>query len=247
MSARLLQEHEQRCGLERPRLADLLAGRIAETVRKEGLQDGGRLGFEHELLERYDTSRAVLREALRMLERDGVVATKPGPRGGVFGSTPDSAGVVRLLELYSDFHGVPSVQREQALVELEVVAAQLAAARRTNADLADLNRIHRASLRSGRTGHDAGSTRAYLDFHGIILRAAHNSIVHLLRNALLDLSPTPLWVRPKDEGAKAVPSAHQEILEAIAESDPSRTGSCMRRHLEGRLLPGPRPAREDRG
>ena len=41
------------------------------------------LGAEAELRERYGVSRAVLREAVRILEYHGAVTTKRGPGGGV--------------------------------------------------------------------------------------------------------------------------------------------------------------------
>src|ERR1700751_5462597 len=58
-------------------IADALMSRIIDA----GLKPGDMLGTEAELLAEHEVSRPTLRETLRMLEAQGVIALRPGPGG----------------------------------------------------------------------------------------------------------------------------------------------------------------------
>ena len=94
------------------------------------LKPGDRLGSESDLIRRFGFSRAVVREALRLLERDGVVIVKPGPHGGIFCGCPGVAQITRSIDLYGALHDITPEDLAEARLELEVVVARLAAVRR---------------------------------------------------------------------------------------------------------------------
>src|SRR5437660_9252231 len=74
-----------------PKAAMLVAQRIVRHIVRGNLQAGDLLPPERVMLETYQTGRGTLREALRLLEFQGVIALKPGPRGGPVVLNPDAS------------------------------------------------------------------------------------------------------------------------------------------------------------
>jgi len=90
-----------------------LAYRITAEVRRRSLPVGCSIGPETELVSRYGVSRAVFREAVRMLEFFGVVEVRRGKDGGLVVAEMDPEGAVGSALLYLDYAGIdPGPARE---------------------------------------------------------------------------------------------------------------------------------------
>ena len=61
-----------------------VAEAIKEWVVEKGLAPGDRLPGEAELIARFAMSKGTIREAMRLLQAQGLVVTKTGPGGGSF-------------------------------------------------------------------------------------------------------------------------------------------------------------------
>ena len=83
-----------------PTLASVVASRIEDEVVARGWPIGEVLGSETELIERFAVSRAVLREAVRLVEHAGVARMRRGPGGGLVVSEPDRRAVVRAMAVW---------------------------------------------------------------------------------------------------------------------------------------------------
>src|ERR1700744_6667184 len=79
-----------------------VANGIVEDVMALGWPVGQVLGSEAELLERYRVSRAVFREAVRLVEHQQVAHTRRGPGGGLVVTEPTVAAGIDavVLDLY---------------------------------------------------------------------------------------------------------------------------------------------------
>src|ERR1700723_1781428 len=119
------------------KVADL----IIEDVMALGWPVGQVLGSEADLLERYQVSRAVFREAVRLLEHQQVARTRRGPGGGLFIPEPTVGAVIDAVVLY--LHRVDARLDEifEARIILEDLACHLAAERTDENDLAELRRF----------------------------------------------------------------------------------------------------------
>jgi len=86
--------------------ADVARRRLLDLIRGGTLPGGRRLGAERELATGLGVSRSTLRQALSVLERDGVVRRVPGRGGGTFVTPPkvdrDSSRIVGLPSLLRD-------------------------------------------------------------------------------------------------------------------------------------------------
>ena len=96
------------------------------------------LGSEAELLERYEVSRAVFREAVRIVEQLQVARTRRGPGGGLVITEPTVSAVIDAVVLYLHRVDAPLNELFEARIVLEEIASQLAAERSDENDIARL-------------------------------------------------------------------------------------------------------------
>jgi DNA-binding FadR family transcriptional regulator len=87
MIVSVMPEHQTPLGIRTSR-AEQLAQELQRVIA-ERRSPGDRLGTKEDLRRRFGVAVATVNEAIRMLETHGLVATRPGPGGGVFVSRPD--------------------------------------------------------------------------------------------------------------------------------------------------------------
>ena len=116
----------------------LIARRIVSNIERSGLTVGDKLPREKEMLLEYQVSRSTLREALRFLELQGIVALKPGPGGGPVVQRPEPGNLSTLLLLQLQFSDVRFRSVYEARTYLEPIMAGLAAGRMSGRDLRGL-------------------------------------------------------------------------------------------------------------
>ena len=95
-----------------------LAYRITAQVRRQSLEVGRAIGAEPELIARYGVSRAVFREAVRMLEFFGVVEVRRGKEGGLVVAQRDPSGTVGSALLYLSFAGIDPADTGALLTQI---------------------------------------------------------------------------------------------------------------------------------
>ncbi len=103
------------------KLAQTVAWRITRTVVRGGMRPGQFIGAERELIERAGVSRAVFREAVRLLEHHRIAGMRRGPGGGLFASQPGADAVTDIAAIYL-------ARRDASCGELAQVSAALQAA-----------------------------------------------------------------------------------------------------------------------
>src|SRR5271169_2302646 len=120
---------------DRSRLYEQLAARLLDFIEVTGLGVGGRLPSERDLAQALQVSRASVRQATVALEVRGTLEVRHGD-GIYLRSLPRDSG--RLMELMTQRHRLPEIL--EAREALETQLAGLAAARRTETDLAAMDR-----------------------------------------------------------------------------------------------------------
>src|SRR4051794_29868973 len=112
---------------ERHKRAALLARRIEDDIAAAGWQVGSVFGTEPELSARYGASRAVLLEAVRLVEHHQVATMRRGPKGGLIVREPDLHGAATALAIYLDHIGTSVVDLIDVRLMLEPLAVRLVA------------------------------------------------------------------------------------------------------------------------
>jgi DNA-binding FadR family transcriptional regulator len=102
--------------------------RIADELRalivSGELSEGASLGREPDLVQRFGVSRPSLREALRILEAEGLITVERGVRGGVVAHEPDQRMTARTAALLLRSRNVALADVFEARALLEPVAAR---------------------------------------------------------------------------------------------------------------------------
>lgn len=107
----------------RQKLAELISDDIKRWIATEGLTEGDRLPNEKTLMELYGCAKGTVREALKILEVEGLIALKTGPGGGAILRTPSMEPASRMLRNFLHFRSLDGHQVYQLRRLLEVEMA----------------------------------------------------------------------------------------------------------------------------
>jgi GntR family transcriptional regulator, transcriptional repressor for pyruvate dehydrogenase complex len=211
--------------LGRTRLYEDLVERLGEFVIRTNLEVGGRFPPERELASRLEVSRASLRQALAVLEAQGFIEIRHG--GGVFLRRSRGFGGV-LHKLVERRSRLPEVLEAREL--LEVRLAELAAARRTEEDLAAM-RVALAEMEA-EVASDGLGVDGDAAFHHAVHRAGNNKVLEHVIDGLADaIHETRVESLSEPDRPRNSLRAHRRILEAIEAQHSPAAADAMRAHL----------------
>jgi DNA-binding FadR family transcriptional regulator len=230
--------------------AEIVADQIEQTIVGQRWEPGELFGSEVELIARYGVSRAVFREAVRLLEHHGLAEMRRGLHGGLFIRQPDPQPVAKAMAVYLDFEKVEPRQLEDARLAIELFCAERVAARISEDEVSEI----RAYLADEATLAASGEGRRLYDFHVLVARLTGNPALRLFVQTLTDLTVR----QPARERTRLtiedVHTAHVKIAEAIIARDGALARHRMMTHLENVTASGirrpaarPSPCDEARG
>lgn len=186
--------------------------RLLSEIASGVLQPGDRL-TETDIADRLKISRTPVREAIRQLEADGLVAHKP--RAGA---------AVRML----DYSEVMELYDMRAV--LEGAAASLAARAASDIEISELEALNAALAKASGDGQRAFELNRH--FHLALLDAARNRFLaksmSTMQKTLMILGPSTLQESARVE---AVVAEHNAVLEALRARDGDRAEAAMRAHI----------------
>src|SRR3954454_11865683 len=113
--------------MRQPRLADMVAGVLRERIVNGGLADGDMLPPLDKLVKEFGVSAPSLREALRVLESEGLITVRRGSTGGAVVHRPKAEAVAYMLGLVLQAERAPVADLVGALGHLEPLCARLCA------------------------------------------------------------------------------------------------------------------------
>lgn len=212
-----------------PKGSDLLVAHLRELILSGKLAPGEPLPSERAMVEETGLSRTTVREAIRILELDGLVTIKLGRNGGPSVSRPTVEAVSRSLEAFLRAGGLPFDSLIEAREPLEIAAAGIAAKRRTEEDLERI-RESNERLRASMAGSGFLEDPSY-HWHTALTAATHNELF----TAYLQQINEILFRgqdRPRLPKAlmKEITDAHDRIYEAIRLGDEDAARAEMARH-----------------
>ena len=214
-------------------LTEDLVRRLGAQIRSGSLKPGVRLPTEQMLVEALGVSRTVVREAVAALKADGLVITRQGV--GAFVAPHAQRRPFRI-----DADELASLPKLLNVMELrtgvEVEAAGLAAARRTNADLRAMTGALTAI--DDALAHEDSAVRADFEFHFAIADATRNPLFReflqflgefiIPRQSVRTLVTSPA---AQAEYLRRVQAEHRAIHEAVRARDADSAQDAIRTHL----------------
>ena len=211
--------------MQRSRLYEQLVERLLALVHELELGPGDRLPPERELAADLGVSRASVRQALVVLEVQGMVEVRHGEGAILRENRPDSA-VLSAVTAHRRRLPEVIVAREA----LEVQLASLAALRRTDEDLERIDQALEALAAEIERG-ERGLAGDEL-FHGAVTAAARSG---LLADLMAEISAAIRESRVESLSQPDRPrqslASHREIAVAIRAGDPDAAATAMRAHI----------------
>lgn len=216
-----------------PKASDVLARELRERILSGEFPEAMPLPPERDLVEQTKLSRATVREALRVLEVQGLLEIRAGRTGGAFVRHPDQQSVADSVELVIRGRRIDLASLNEVRTALEPTSASLAAERRTDADL-ELLEAANADIRDS-DGDLVAFLDANIQWHISVARASHNELIHGLMNALSHAiyAATSNEEFIDDQVRRTAYEAHARITDAIRAQDPEAAVRRMRRHVHG--------------
>jgi DNA-binding FadR family transcriptional regulator len=212
--------------------AEAVARDITRTIITGGLRPGDLVGTEPQLIEREGVSRALLREAVRLLEHHQVARMRRGPGGGLFVVAPSAHAVTEVAAIYLARRGMKLPELAELRMGVELATTELAAAR---VDEEGAAALHEALARE-ETASDGECAGAVHDVHAAVARVARNRALHLVALVLIRLSRLHQMERLAPAVQREIrfefASAHSGIAGAIVAGDAASAREGMHRHLE---------------
>lgn len=208
-------------------LTQAVADHLRRLIHLGEVGPGDRLPPERELAEQLGVARISLREALKILQRDGYVQVKRGAQGGTYVTEleePVARWRAKMRTESGEFDDIIDFR-----IALETDSARLAALRRDERDLEALRTaISELEQSEGRAAFRLTDSR----FHTALARAARNARleagIEAARGELFmahDLLP---FIDPVHESVRD----HLAIYQAVLRRDPEAASARMREHIE---------------
>lgn len=229
----------------RLKLSETIAAQILDNITEAGLVEGDQLLPEAAMLQTYEGGRASLREALRILETNGLITIKAGPKGGAVVGSVDPVQFGRMSTRYFQMAGATIGDLIEARLILEPKTTALAASKRDPENIARLEEWLARSGEPGTQTDDAEYMSDAHEFHSLIIGMSGNLILDLITLAIKDVFNARVKSAIYPPSArKRVRSTHQEIARLTIAGKAEEAEQLMRTHLEefaayaARRLPG---------
>jgi DNA-binding FadR family transcriptional regulator len=204
----------------------------------EGLQAGDRLPSESELINRFAMAKGTIREAMRILEAQGLVESKTGPGGGTFVRQVSHERARALLSNYFYFRDLSlgDIYQLRKLLEPELVA-DMAGTLPENV----LQKLERNIAEYATPPSSIEQEREYhvmaLRFHATLARYSDNPLlgfmIDFMITMLSEITVNRVLYDPPNQSLWERGVAHQSALvKALRSGDSEEARSIMREHME---------------
>lgn len=193
--------------LESTRVADWLRDAIVDGTR----EPGSRL-IERDLAAEFGVSRVPVRDALKLLEAEGLVELRP-----------------RTWAIVREFTPTDMADLDEVRQVLEPMAFRLAAERHRRDGLERLRAALDDERQSARSADSLVSRRAAADFHEIVVELADN---RLLAELMTSIRSRLRWALAQHDDLQHIAEEHVALYEAIRDRDGDRAAELAFAHVE---------------
>ena len=172
--------------------------------------------MEVDLAEEMGVSRTPIREAIRKLEKEGLVTIEP--RRGAYASMISTQDMVEILEVRQDLEGL---------------AAYFAATRMSPVEMEELREVADRYNAAVKEGNMKDMIRYDTQFHRMIVDSCNNKILVNMVEQLQELVLRFRYIYYDNfRRADNMPAEHREIIEAIASGDEDRARAAADVHID---------------
>ncbi len=212
---------------------ETVADRITEFIMTAGLHAGDRLPTEQSLGEQLGVSRAMVREALKLLSARGYVRTRRG--SGIYVGTqehPPYATATINLSMPVDPEHMLALFEFRCMQEM--LTARLAAERITLSELRTLEEVAERNERAAELEHWDEFIESDIAFHQGIANASHNSFLAetVATTFRLQRWATRIITGGTPGSLELSAQQHRALLHAVKAGQPEEAAQAMQTHVQ---------------
>jgi len=215
-----------------PKAPEILTNYLRERILDGTYAAGESLPTEREMAEVSGLSRASVREALRMLETEGLISTRLGRGGGSAVQLPGQDAFDRTIDLFVRAQRVRFGTLVEVREAIEPQLARLAASNRTDADLNRLRQLYAQMEQPFAVFTDW--VRLNIAWHDAVAAASHNPLLVAFWRAISRMMASAASLDEATNTPELIAGvlhAHARVLQAIQAADGDAAARRMGRHI----------------
>ncbi|MFT6452279.1 MAG: DNA-binding FadR family transcriptional regulator [Halocynthiibacter sp.] len=215
-----------------------VADEIKQWVVERDLRKGDKLPNEAAMIAQFKVSKGTVREAMRILEAQGLIVTKTGPGGGSSVGEVSQDRAASLLANYFYFKDLSIADIYQMRKALEPELAASLAGTLSSDQLAELDALaHQNPNPATNSEEEKEQHIASLAFHALLARMSDNHlldfVISFMARILADLTVYRRLYEPPNHELWARGRKHQiDLVQALRDGDATRARAIMLSHME---------------
>jgi GntR family transcriptional regulator, transcriptional repressor for pyruvate dehydrogenase complex len=231
--------------IRQPRVAELVASRLRDEILSGRLKEGDVLPSQETLLSEFQVSPPALREAIHILETDGLISVRRGNVGGAVIHQPSADRTAHMISMVLQARGATPADVSGALMHIEPICAGMCAAREDR--LTEVVPHLETAIEAQAGGFDDAAT--YVPnarrFHEALVSHCGNEPMILVIGSLELIwssheslvwsdetgTSSPLDTPQARKTRRAALRDHQRILDAIRDGNSARAIRLAQDHL----------------
>jgi DNA-binding FadR family transcriptional regulator len=217
--------------IKRRRLSDQVSAEIQVRIASGDLKSGDKLPPEREMAESFQVSRGAVREALRNLERSGLVALQAGAHGGAFIGHGDPSLIGDSFRNLYRLGSVSLDELTEARLWFAATVVRVACERATEADLDALTANVDEAERLLKAKRYEDKIDVHIEFHNILGRATRNAVMAMLMGATMEVMRDFAHAAGGERNDLTIRS-RRRLLAALRARDADAAVAAMTDHLE---------------
>ncbi len=115
--------------IRQPRVAEIVASRLRDDILSWRLKEGDMLPSQESMFGQFGVSPPALREAIHILEADGLISVRRGNVGGAVVHQPTAERTAQMISMVLQARAATPADVSEALLHLEPICAGMCAAR----------------------------------------------------------------------------------------------------------------------
>ena len=223
--------------IRQPRVAEILASRLRDDILSGRLKEGDVLPSQEALLSEFGVSPPALREAIHILESDGLISVRRGNVGGAVVHLPSAERTAHMISMVLQAREATPADVSGALLYLEPVCAGMCAAREDR--MTEVVPYLEAEIQRQTEQFDDESQyvpNARRFHEAIVSRCGNESMILLIGSLELIWSAheSSVWSDDAPMSGKTKRAAlrdHQRLLDAISDGNRDRAVRLAHDHL----------------
>ena len=215
-----------------------VAEAIKSWVMQNGWGPGMRLPSETELIDRFGMAKGTIREAIRILEAQGLVKSRTGPGGGVFVHQVSEERATALLGNYFYFEHLTIDDIYQIRQALEPELAATLAGRLSETQLTALQEVMTCYSEPARTAEEEREQHiSSLRFHALLAEMSGNPLLRFLirftANMLAEITVSRrLYAQPNRELWSTGRDYQLRLVAALRTGDEEAARQILSSHMK---------------